>query len=340
MKNGDKKKIAVAGGAGFLGTNLCNRLLAEGHELICLDNFSSGNRQNLVSMIDSERFTVYERDVRDKLPFEADEIYNLACCASPQKYQLDPLQTIRTSTEGIANLLNYAVARDIRLFQSSTSEIYGDPSVHPQREDYFGNVNPVGPRACYDEGKRCAETMCMDYHRVRGAKVKIARIFNTYGPYMQPQDGRVVSNFIVQALLNNPITIYGDGSQTRSFCYVDDLISGVRALMDSSEAVTGPINLGNPEELSVLDLAYLIVEMIGSSSKITLNPLPEDDPVRRQPDIALAQQLLGWAPSTPLKEGLTHTIDYFEQLLHTKDYFSALKSRGKYHFATEIGQVG
>lgn len=310
-----RKRVLVAGGAGFLGTNLCKNLLADDNEVVCLDNFSSGSRRNLLTLIGNTRFSIIEADVRQPLTIEVDEVYNLACCASPSQYQEDPLQTIRTCTEGVANLLDYTAARDICLFQSSTSEIYGNPSVHPQNEDYFGNVNPIGPRACYDEGKRCAETMCMDYHRVRGAKVKIARIFNTYGPHMQPQDGRVVSNFIVQALQNKPITIYGDGSQTRSFCYVDDLISAFRALMASPDEVVGPINLGNPGEFTVLQLAHQVIELTGSKSTIVFEPLPEDDPVRRQPDIGRAQQTLGWSPKVPLHDGLIETIHYFDQLL-------------------------
>lgn len=309
------KRVLVAGGAGFLGTNLCKNLLSDGHEVICLDNFSSGSRRNLLPMIGDKNFSVCEADVCDPLEVEVDEIYNLACCASPGKYQEDPLQTMRTSVEGVGNLLEYAVKRDILFFQSSTSEVYGDPSVHPQNEDYFGNVNPVGPRSCYDEGKRCAETMCMDYSRMRGARVKIARIFNTYGPFMQPQDGRVVSNFIVQALLDKPITIYGDGSQTRSFCYVDDLIRGFRALMASPDDVTGPINLGNPGEFTVLQLAHQVIELTGSSSPIVFEPLPVDDPVRRQPDIGRAKKFLDWSPRVPLHEGLVDTINYFDQLL-------------------------
>ena len=321
-----RKKILIAGGAGFLGANLCKLLLEEGHNVICLDNFSSGNRTNLHQLEAYERFSVIEQDVSDPLDIEVDEIYNMACVASPVQYQEDPLQTIRTSTEGISNLLKIAAKRRIKIFQSSTSEVYGNPHVHPQTEDYFGNVNPIGPRACYDEGKRCAETLCMDYYRMHGVEVKIARIFNTYGPFMQPHDGRVVSNFIVQALLNQPITIYGDGSQTRSFCYVDDLIAGIRALMDSPRHVVGPVNLGNPEEFTVLELATKIIQLVGSSSHVVFHPLPKDDPVRRRPDIGRAQRLLNWEPRIGLTEGLLRTIDYFDQLLQNNAAFAALQN--------------
>lgn len=315
MKAKNKNRALVAGGAGFLGTALCRDLIENGYEVICLDNFSSGSWRNLLTLVGHPRFSIHEADVRHPLTVEVDEIYNLACCASPTQYQHDPLQTIRTCTEGVANLLSYAADRNIPMLQSSTSEIYGNPSVHPQTEDYFGNVNPVGPRACYDEGKRCAETLCMDYRRTRGAKVKIARIFNTYGPHMLPNDGRVVSNFIVQALLNKPITIYGDGSQTRSFCYVDDLVRAFRALMATSDSIVGPINLGNPGEFTVLQLAHLVIELTGSRSRIVFEPLPIDDPVRRQPDISRAQKLLDWSPQIPLREGLLKTISYFDELL-------------------------
>lgn len=314
MARAKSKKILVAGGAGFLGTSLCKSLLAEGHDVTCLDNFSSGSRRNIVSLA-SDRFSVLEQDVSSPIDKDFDEIYNLACIASPVQYQEDPIQTLRTSTEGIVNLLRFAAARRVRLFQASTSEVYGNPIVHPQSEDYFGNVNPVGPRACYDEGKRCAETLCMDYHRVHRLEVKIARIFNTYGPHMQPHDGRVVSNFIVQALMNRPITIYGDGSQTRSFCYVDDLITGIQALMNSPRAVVGPVNLGNADEFTVLELAYQIIELVGSSSTIVFRPLPKDDPIKRQPDIKRAKLLINWEPTVALKEGLMHTIRYFDELL-------------------------
>lgn len=334
------RRVLVAGGAGFLGTNLCKTLLAEGHEVICLDNFSSGSRRNLLTLIGNENFSICEADVCDPLTVEVDEIYNLACCASPPQYQENPLQTMRTCTEGVVNLLEYAASRDIRILQSSTSEVYGNPTVHPQSEDYFGNVNPIGPRACYDEGKRCAETLCMDYNRVRGAKVKIARIFNTYGPHMQPQDGRVVSNFIVQALLNQPITIYGDGNQTRSFCYVDDMIRGFRSLMDSPEHVVGPINLGNPGEFTVSQLAHQVIELTGSSSKIIFEPLPVDDPVRRQPDISRAKRLLNWAPQVSLHDGLIETIHHFDQLLGQEVSIASLSHQIKHTAVTADRRLG
>lgn len=334
MRHSQKKRVLVAGGAGFLGTNLCLNLLAEGHEVICLDNFSSGSRYNLKSIKQQKQFSILQQDVSEPVPVEVDEVYNFACCASPIQYQEDPFQTIHSNIAGISRLLDYCVARNIRLFQSSTSEVYGNPSVHPQDESYFGNVNPIGPRACYDEGKRCAETLCMDYHRVRQARVKIARIFNTYGPFMQPQDGRVVSNFIVQALLNQPLTIYGDGSQTRSFCYVDDLITGIRALMASPEDLIGPVNLGNPGEFTVLQLAEQVIELTGSKSEILFQPLPQDDPVKRQPDITRARQHLNWAPQMPLQEGLVHTIAYFDDLLSKK----ATVTRMSQHTTTEAAQ--
>lgn len=314
-KTQDAKRILVAGGAGFLGTNLCQYLLNNGHVVTCLDNFSSGSRRNLLSMVDHEHFSILDADVCDPLTIAVDEIYNLACCASPKQYQQAPLNTLSTCTIGVANLLEYAVERQVKVLQSSTSEIYGTPSVHPQSEDDFGNVNPIGPRACYNEGKRCAETLCMDYHRVHGARVKIARIFNTYGPHMQPQDGRVVSNFIVQALLNKPITIYGDGSQTRSFCYVDDLIRGLLALMDTPDQVVGPINLGNPDEFTVLALALQIIQLTGSSSHVVFEPLPIDAPLKRQPEIHRAKRYLDWSPEIPLQKGLLDTIHYFDQVL-------------------------
>lgn len=317
------RRILVAGGGGFLGINLCLNLLEEGHEIICLDNFSSGDRDSIENLYAFDNFSVIEQDVTDPISLNVDEIYNLACVASPVQYQADPLQTLRTSTEGIGNLLNLAIAKKARIFQSSTSEVYGNPHVHPQREDYFGNVNPVGPRACYDEGKRCAETLCMDYHRIHQIDVKIARIFNTYGPYMQPHDGRVVSNFIVQALLNRPITIYGDGTQTRSFCYVDDLIRGMRALMSSPRTVVGPINLGNPGEFTVLELAEKVIALTDSSSKIEFRPLPQDDPAKRRPDIERAKRLLNWEPRVNLEDGLVRTIEYFDDLLRDNLTFAA-----------------
>lgn len=294
--------------------------------MIALDNFSSGSRSNLDHLYDMGKFRAIEHDVTDPIDIEVDEIYNMACVASPVQYQEDPLQTLRTSTEGTNNLLKLAQRYRIRILQCSTSEVYGNPSVHPQSEDYCGNVNPIGPRACYDEGKRCAETLCMDYHRMYGLQVKIARIFNTYGPFMQPHDGRVVSNFIVQALLNQPITIYGDGSQTRSFCYVDDLITGLRALMASPRHVVGPVNLGNPGEYTVLELAEKIIAMTGSSSSLVFHPLPKDDPIKRKPDIGRANRLLEWEPRVPLEDGLARTISYFDGLLHNDASFAALQN--------------
>ncbi len=326
MKHALRKRILVAGGGGFLGINLCKNLLEEGHEVICLDNFSSGSKSNLELVSSFRNFTLLEQDVTEPVNVNVDEIYNMACVASPVQYQADPLQTIRTSTEGINNLLKLAVAKKARIFQSSTSEIYGNPYVHPQREDYFGNVNPIGPRACYDEGKRCAETLCMDYHRMFNVEVKIARIFNTYGPYMQPNDGRVVSNFIVQALMNRPITIYGDGSQTRSFCYVDDMIAGIKALMKTPETAVGPVNIGNPVEFTVLELATKVIEMTDSSSRIQFYPLPQDDPIKRRPDITRAKRLMNWEPRVELDQGLKKTIQYFEQLLHNDALIAATKS--------------
>lgn len=316
MAGAKQKRILVAGGGGFLGTHLCRLLLEQGHEVFCVDNFSSGSRHNLEYLEDFDRFSVLEHDVTEALSMSSvDEIYNLACVASPVQYQQDPIHALHTSAHGVNNLLQLALQNNARIFQASTSEIYGNPLTHPQTEDYFGNVNTTGPRACYDEGKRYAETLCMDYQRVHRVDVKIARIFNTYGPLMQPEDGRVVSNFIVQALLNRPLTINGDGSQTRSFCYVDDLISGIRALMASPRAVTGPINIGNPGEFTMLELADLVLELTGSSSKLVFNGLPKDDPVKRCPDISRAKRLLGWEPRVSLREGLEKTISYFDHLL-------------------------
>lgn len=309
------KRVLVAGGAGFLGVHLCRELLKEGHRVICLDNFSSGSRSNLEQFSGAPRLTVLEQDVAQPLEMEVDEIFNFACVASPIQYQDDPIQTLHTSTAGISNLLKLATRCRARIFHSSTSEVYGNPLEHPQSESYFGNVNPVGPRACYDEGKRCAETLCMDYHRMHGLQVKFARIFNTYGPHMHPEDGRVVSNFIVQALRNRPLTVYGDGSQTRSFCYVDDMVAGIRALMDSPRSVVGPVNLGNPEEFTVLELAHRIVDLVSSSSSIVFKPLPKDDPVKRQPDISRARRLLQWEPRVGLDSGLMRTIAWFDELL-------------------------
>jgi UDP-glucuronate decarboxylase len=313
-----QKRILVTGGAGFLGTHLCQRLLEEGHEVLCVDNFFTGTRRNITELVDHKRFELLRHDVTFPLYVEVDEIYNLACPASPIHYQLDPVQTTKTSVIGAINMLGLAKRLKIKIMQASTSEIYGDPSVHPQPETYWGNVNPVGPRSCYDEGKRCAETLFFDYYRQHRLKIKVARIFNTYGPFMRPDDGRVVSNFICQALLAQDITVFGNGSQTRSFCFVTDLIDGFVRLMNSPDAVTGPINLGNPAEFSVRELAEKIIAATGSKSKIVERPLPQDDPKQRQPDITLAGEMLEWQPTVPLEEGLTLTIAYFETLLRER----------------------
>ena len=309
------KKILVTGGAGFLGSHLCERLLNMGHEVLCVDNFYTGNKRNILHLLDDNRFELMRHDVTMPLYVEVDEIYNLACPASPIHYQHDPVQTTKTSVHGAINMLGLAKRTGARIFQASTSEVYGDPEIHPQEESYWGRVNPIGIRACYDEGKRCAETLFFDYYRQHALQIKVARIFNTYGPNMHPHDGRVVSNFIVQALSGEPITIYGDGSQTRSFCYVDDLISAFIALMESDEGITGPINLGNPNEFTILKLAQKVIEMTGTGSELIFEPLPSDDPVQRQPDISLARQLLNWQPEVQLEAGLGHTIAYFKKLL-------------------------
>ena len=311
----ERKTILVTGGAGFLGSHLCERLLAEGHTVLCADNFFTGSKENIEHLMDQARFEMLRHDVTFPLYVEVDEIYNLASPASPIHYQHDPVQTTKTNVLGAINLLGLAKRLKCRIFQASTSEVYGDPAVHPQREDYWGNVNPIGPRSCYDEGKRCAETLFFDYHRQHGLNIKVARIFNTYGPRMHPRDGRVVSNFVVHALTGEPITIYGNGSQTRSFCYVDDMVEGCLRLMNSPNELTGPINLGNPDEFTIRQLAELVVDMTGSKSKLTHLPLPEDDPTRRRPDIGLAKQHLRWAPTVALRDGLKRTIDYFERLL-------------------------
>jgi UDP-glucuronate decarboxylase len=305
----------VTGGAGFLGSHLCDRLLAAGHDVMCLDNFFTGRKQNIEHLIGHPRFELMRHDITLPLYVEVDEIYNLACPASPVHYVHDPIQTTKTSVLGAFNMLGLAKRLKCRIFQASTSEVYGDPSVHPQTEDYWGNVNPTGPRACYDEGKRCAETLFFDYHRQHNIRIKVARIFNTYGPRMAPNDGRVVSNFIVHALKGQPITIYGDGSQTRSFCYVDDLVEGFVLLMESPERVIGPMNLGNPGEFTIKQLADLVLEITGSKSKLTYLPLPQDDPRQRKPDIAYAKECLGWEPTVALREGLLDTIVYFDRLL-------------------------
>jgi len=308
-------RTLITGGAGFLGSHLCERLLGEGREVICLDNFFTGTKENVLHLLNNPHFELIRHDVTFPLYVEVDEIYNLACPASPIHYQHDPVQTTKTSVHGAINMLGLAKRTKAKIFQASTSEVYGDPQVHPQHEGYVGSVNPIGPRACYDEGKRCAETLFFDYHRQHRLNIKVSRIFNTYGPRMHPNDGRVVSNFIVQALKNEPITIYGDGMQTRSFCYVDDMIDGFVRLMNSADDITGPINLGNPGEFTMLELADKIRELAGSSSTLVRLPLPLDDPKQRQPDIALAQKVLDWEPKVPLEEGLKKTIAYFDELL-------------------------
>jgi UDP-glucuronate decarboxylase len=322
----DRKTILVTGGAGFLGSHLCDRLMAGGHNVICVDNFLTGRRHNVERWIGHPRFELKRHDVAHPLHVEVDEIYNLACPASPIHYQYDPIQTTKTSVLGAINMLGLAKRLNCRVFQASTSEVYGDPLVHPQKEDYWGNVNPVGPRSCYDEGKRCAETLFFDYRRQHRLEIKVARIFNTYGPRMHPSDGRVVSNFIVQALNGDPITIYGDGRQTRSFCYVDDLIDGFLRLMASPASVTGPINLGNPGEFTIKDLAEIVIDMTGSSSELIYLPLPQNDPRQRKPDITLAKECLHWQPSVALREGLSRTIEYFDTLLSAGHVVEAIEN--------------
>lgn len=311
------KRILVTGGAGFLGSHLCRKLLAAGNEVICVDNFYSGFKRNIEPLLDHQAFELIRHDVTFPLYLEVDEIYNLACPASPIHYQRDPVQTTKTSVHGAINLLGLAKRVSAKIFQASTSEVYGDPAVHPQTEDYWGHVNPIGLRACYDEGKRCAETLFFDYHRQHNLEIKVARIFNTYGPNMHPNDGRVVSNFIIQALQNKPITIYGQGTQTRSFCFADDLIDGFYKLMNSPKELTGPVNLGNPNEFTMLELAQAVLEVTGSSSQLVYQPLPSDDPKQRRPDISIAKSQLGWEPKVQLKEGLTRTAQYFEQVLYS-----------------------
>ncbi len=310
----------VTGGAGFLGSHLCEKLLEHGHDVICADNLFTGSKDNILHLMDNPYFEFLRHDITFPLFVEVDEIYNLACPASPIHYQYDPVQTTKTSVHGAINMLGLAKRTKAKILQASTSEVYGDPAVHPQTEDYWGNVNPVGPRSCYDEGKRCAETLFFDYYREHKLRIKVARIFNTYGPRMHPNDGRVVSNFIVQALQNENITIYGDGSQTRSFCYVDNLIDGLIKLMESSDDFTGPVNIGNPNEFTIKELAEKIIEMTQSSSKLIYKSLPENDPVRRQPDITLANKILGWKPTVELEEGLTHTINYFSDMPSSTTY--------------------
>jgi UDP-glucuronate decarboxylase len=310
-----RKRILVTGGAGFLGSHLVDRLLEKGHEVVCVDNLFTGTKRNIEHLHAQPRFELIRHDVTFPLYVEVDEIYNLACPASPIHYQHDPVQTTKTSVHGAINMLGLAKRLKCRILQASTSEVYGDPTVHPQTENYWGNVNPIGPRSCYDEGKRCAETLFFDYRRQHGLEIKVARIFNTYGPRMHPSDGRVVSNFIVQALKREPITLYGDGNQTRSFCYVDDLIDGLIRLMESTAALTGPINLGNPVEFTMLELAEMVLTETGSSSPLVRQPLPQDDPKQRQPDITLAKEHLGWMPKVALREGLKPTTAYFRSVL-------------------------
>jgi UDP-glucuronate decarboxylase len=310
-----RKRVLVTGGAGFIGSHLCQRLIDQGHEVIAVDNFFTGGKENVQGLLDHHMFELMRHDVTFPLYVEVDEIYNLACPASPIHYQFDPVQTTKTSVHGAINMLGLAKRVKAKILQASTSEVYGDPTVHPQPEEYWGHVNPLGTRACYDEGKRCAETLFFDYYRQHKLRVKIARIFNTYGPKMHPRDGRVVSNFIVQALSNETISVYGDGEQTRSFCYVDDLVEGLMRLMGTDDSVTGPINLGNPDEFTIRQLADLVIEMTGSRSKIEQFPLPEDDPRQRQPDIRRARETLDWEPTIKLKDGLIKTIAHFENMM-------------------------
>jgi UDP-glucuronate decarboxylase len=310
-----RKRVLVTGGAGFIGSHLCRRLIDQGHEVIAVDNFFTGGKENVQELLDNHLFELMRHDVTFPLYVEVDEIYNLACPASPIHYQFDPVQTTKTSVHGAINMLGLAKRVKAKILQASTSEVYGDPTVHPQPEEYWGHVNPLGTRACYDEGKRCAETLFFDYYRQHKLRVKIARIFNTYGPRMHPRDGRVVSNFVVQALCNETISVYGDGEQTRSFCYVDDLVEGLMRLMATDDSVTGPINLGNPDEFTIRQLAEMVIEMIGSSSKIEQFPLPEDDPRQRQPDIRRARETLDWEPTIKLKDGLKKTIAHFEKMM-------------------------
>ena len=310
-----KGRALVTGGAGFIGSHLCERLLNDGYDVLCVDNYYSSTKDNIAHLLDNPRFEVIRHDVTFPLYVEVDEIYHLACPASPIHYQRDPVQTTKTAVHGSINMLGLAKRTGAKILTTSTSEVYGDPAVHPQQEDYWGNVNPIGPRACYDEGKRAAETLFFDYHRQHGLKIKVARLFNTYGPRMHPHDGRVVSNFVVAALSDRPLPVYGEGTQTRSFQYIDDLIEGLLALMHSPDGVTGPINLGNPGEFTIAELANLVIEQTGSSGGIEYLPLPQDDPVRRQPDITRAKQVLGWEPTIPLADGLARTIEYFRTSL-------------------------
>jgi UDP-glucuronate decarboxylase len=319
LKDSKLKRVLVTGGAGFLGSHLCERLLDQGCDVLCVDNFYTGTKDNVAHLLGNHRFEIMRHDVTFPLYVEVDEIYNLACPASPIHYQFDPVQTTKTSVHGAINMLGLAKRVKAKIFQASTSEVYGDPTVHPQREDYWGNVNPIGLRSCYDEGKRCAETLFFDYKRQHNVLIKVGRIFNTYGPKMHMSDGRVVSNFIVQALNNQPITIYGDGSHTRSFCYVDDLIEAIIRLMDTPDEFTGPVNLGSTGEFTIRQLAEKVIDLTGSASKLVFKPLPSDDPTQRKPDLKLANEVLGWTPKVSLDEGLRHTIAYFDGLLNKPD---------------------
>ena len=318
MGHMDKKRVLVTGGAGFLGSHLCERLLADGCEVVCLDNFFTGRKRNIAHLLDNPDFELLRHDLAHQIFIETDEIYNLACPASPVHYQYNPVKTVKTSVLGAIHMLGLAKRVKAKILQASTSEVYGDPDVHPQTEDYRGNVNPIGPRACYDEGKRCAETLFFDYHRQNRVNIRVVRIFNTYGPRMHPDDGRVVSNFIMAALQDRDITVYGDGSQTRSFCYVDDMIDGFIRMMNADDDFTGPVNLGNPHEMTVLELAKAVIDLTGSRSKIVFQPLPADDPRQRRPDITLARERLGWQPGVGLAEGLEKTVRYFEALITGK----------------------
>ena len=312
-------KILITGGAGFIGSHLCERLLNDGNDVLCVDNYFTGTKSNIVHLLDNHQFELMRHDVTFPLYVEVDQIYNMACPASPIHYQYDPVQTTKTSVHGAINMLGLAKRVKARIFQASTSEVYGDPTQHPQQESYWGNVNPIGPRSCYDEGKRCAETLFFDYFRQHNLDIKVGRIFNTYGPRMRPDDGRVISNFIVQALTEKDITVYGKGDQTRSFCYVDDLVEGILRLMTTEKGVTGPMNLGNPIEYTILEIAEIIIDKIGSKSKIIFEPLPEDDPKQRQPDISFAKSKLDWEPKIHLQDGLEKTIHYFDHLLANED---------------------
>ncbi len=318
-----RRRVLVTGGAGFLGSFLCERLLGAGHEVICADNFFTGNRDNVLHLLDDKRFELVRHDVTFPLYVEVDWIFNLACPASPIHYARDPVQTVKTSVHGAINMLGLAKRTKARIFQASTSEVYGDPQIHPQTEGYWGNVNPIGPRACYDEGKRCAETLFFDYHRQYGLEIRVARIFNTYGPRMQADDGRVVSNFVLQALRGEPIALYGGGRQTRSFCYVEDLVEGMLRMMTADERATGPLNLGNPAEFTVRELAETVLDLTGSRAPLVERPLPQDDPLQRQPNIDKAREILGWEPRIALREGLTLTIAYFDALLRRGDALPA-----------------